>query len=81
MKYGLNIIINNRLFVHSKWGNLVVKKSRSPSLRSKDQTSQMTFVVVNNEILIKYSLLPRLGAYLNRLNGLLNHLNNVLNLI
>jgi len=59
----------------------MVKESRSPSLKSKDQTSQMTFVVVNDRILIKYFLLPRLSAYLSRLSGLFNHLNKVLNLI
>jgi len=81
MKYGLNIIINNRLFVHNKWGRLMVNESRSPSLRSKDQISQMIFVVVNNEILTKYFLLPRLSVYLSRLSGLLNQLNKVFNLI
>jgi hypothetical protein len=50
MKYGLNRIVNNILIVHNKWGSLVVKESRSPSLRSKDQTSQMTFIVVNDGI-------------------------------
>jgi len=59
----------------------MVNESRSPSLRSKDQISQMIFVVVNNEILTKYFLLPRLSVYLSRLSGLLNQLNKVFNLI
>jgi len=52
MKYGLNKM-NTKLFTQQVvWcgGNWV----EFPSLGSKDQASQMTFVVVNDEILIKY---------------------------
>jgi hypothetical protein len=60
MKYGLNKI-NIRLFTQQMgwWRSWIL------SLRSKDQTSQMTLIVINIEILTKY-FIPKLGGHLDK---------------
>jgi hypothetical protein len=55
MKYGLNKM-KIRLFTH-QWDGLMVKELNS-IFGSKDQILQLTFIMVNIRILIKYFIPP-----------------------
>jgi hypothetical protein len=73
MKYGLNKI--KKILNTQQVGWLSGKGVKFHPWGSKDQTSQMIFIVVDNGIFHFLLILLRLNVYLGRLSGLLIHLN------